>query len=96
MPRLATYLGHVSTAETYWYIQAVPELLRLATERIETVTGGVGRPRQCQGDNGGENNEESVGFHERFQGASLEDSFNESECGMRLDGLAMGFPTRGL
>jgi len=37
MPRLATYLGHVSTAETYWYIQAVPELLRLATERLETT-----------------------------------------------------------
>jgi integrase len=35
MPRLATYLGHVSTVETYWYIQAVPELLRLATERLE-------------------------------------------------------------
>jgi integrase len=40
MPRLATYLGHVSTAETYWYIQAVPQLLRLATERLETVAHG--------------------------------------------------------
>ena len=37
MPRLATYLGHVSTTETYWYIQAVPELLRLATERLESA-----------------------------------------------------------
>jgi hypothetical protein len=37
MPRLATYLGHVSTVETYWYIQAVPELLRLATERLESA-----------------------------------------------------------
>ncbi len=37
MPRLATYLGHVSTAESYWYIQAVPELLLLATERLETA-----------------------------------------------------------
>jgi integrase len=35
MPRLATYLGHGHIAETYWYIQAVPELLRLATERLE-------------------------------------------------------------
>lgn len=35
MPRLATYLGHCSTVETYWYIQAVPELLQLATERLE-------------------------------------------------------------
>ena len=40
MPRLATYLGHVSTVETYWYIQAVPELLQLATERLETVARG--------------------------------------------------------
>jgi integrase len=35
IPRLATYLGHVGVASTYWYIQAVPELLRLATERLE-------------------------------------------------------------
>lgn len=40
MPRLATYLGHVSTVETYWYIQAVPELLQLATERLETTARG--------------------------------------------------------
>ena len=40
MPRLATYLGHVRVAETYWYIQAVPELLRLATERLEAAAHG--------------------------------------------------------
>jgi integrase/recombinase XerD len=40
MPRLATYLGHVCMAETYWYIQAVPELLRLATERLEAAARG--------------------------------------------------------
>ena len=40
MPRLATYLGHVHVAETYWYIQAVPELLRLATERLEATARG--------------------------------------------------------
>jgi len=40
IPRLATYLGHVRIAETYWYIQAVPELLRLATERLEAVARG--------------------------------------------------------
>lgn len=40
MPRLATYLGHVSTVETYWYIQAVPELLQLATERLEAAPRG--------------------------------------------------------
>jgi len=42
MPRLATYLGHVSTIETYWYIQAVPELLLLATKRLETAARGDG------------------------------------------------------
>jgi integrase len=40
MPRLATYLGHSSTAHTYWYIQAVPDLLLLATERMEAVARG--------------------------------------------------------
>jgi len=40
MPRLATYLGHGHIAETYWYIQAVPELLRLATERLERAARG--------------------------------------------------------
>jgi integrase len=40
MPSLSTYLGHVGTVETYWYIQAVPELLQLATERLETAASG--------------------------------------------------------
>lgn len=40
VPRLATYLGHVRVADTYWYIQAVPHLLRLATERLEAAAGG--------------------------------------------------------
>lgn len=31
---LATYLGHVDIAHTYWYLEAVPELLQLATERL--------------------------------------------------------------
>jgi integrase/recombinase XerD len=43
MPRLATYLGHVGMAETYWYIQAVPELLRLATEFLEAAARGERR-----------------------------------------------------
>jgi hypothetical protein len=34
MPGLATYLGHVDTVHTYWYVQAIPELLQLATERL--------------------------------------------------------------
>lgn len=32
MPKLATYLGHASVACTYWYIEAVPELLQLAMQ----------------------------------------------------------------
>ena len=33
IPKLATYLGHVHVNDTYWYLEAVPELLQLATER---------------------------------------------------------------
>ena len=33
IPKLATYLGHKSPKEVYWYLQAVPELLKLAMER---------------------------------------------------------------
>ncbi len=34
IPKLATYLGHVEVGLTYWYIEAVPELLQLACERL--------------------------------------------------------------
>lgn len=34
LPRLATYLGHAHVNDTYWYVEAVPELLELATERL--------------------------------------------------------------
>jgi integrase len=34
IPKLATYLGHVHANETYWYLEAVPELLELATQRL--------------------------------------------------------------
>jgi integrase len=34
LPLLATYLGHVHVHDTYWYLEAVPELLQLATERL--------------------------------------------------------------
>lgn len=33
LPKLSTFLGHVHVADTYWYIEAVPELLQLATDR---------------------------------------------------------------
>lgn len=34
IPKLATYLGHAHMHTTYWYIEGVPELLELATQRI--------------------------------------------------------------
>lgn len=33
--KLVTYLGHTTVANTYWYIEAVPELLELASQRAE-------------------------------------------------------------
>jgi integrase/recombinase XerD len=36
VPKLATYLGHVHVNETYWYLEAVPELLELAAHRLES------------------------------------------------------------
>lgn len=35
LPVLSTYLGHSSPEATYWYLQAVPELLGLAAARLE-------------------------------------------------------------
>jgi integrase len=43
LPVLATYLGHVHVHDTYWYLEAVPELLQLATERL-TAAGKAGAP----------------------------------------------------
>jgi integrase/recombinase XerD len=34
LPKLSTYLGHVHVNHTYWYVEAVPELLQLATNRL--------------------------------------------------------------
>ena len=35
LPVLATYLGHTKVSDTYWYLSAVPELMRLAMERLD-------------------------------------------------------------
>jgi integrase len=35
LPRLSTYLGHVSPSSTYWYLSATPELLDSAGARLE-------------------------------------------------------------
>jgi integrase/recombinase XerD len=37
MPLLSTYLGHVDPASTYWYLEAVPELLELVSRRLEQL-----------------------------------------------------------
>jgi integrase/recombinase XerD len=42
LPELSIYLGHVRPLETYWYLTATPELLRLASDRFEAyVEKGV-------------------------------------------------------
>jgi integrase/recombinase XerD len=35
LPELATYLGHVHVRDSYWYLSATPELLQLATLRLQ-------------------------------------------------------------
>ncbi|MGB0094505.1 MAG: tyrosine-type recombinase/integrase [Solirubrobacteraceae bacterium] len=37
MPQLSTFLGHVDPASTYWYLQAVPELLAMISDRLEQL-----------------------------------------------------------
>ena len=39
MPLLSTFLGHSNPENTYWYLSAVPELLSLASERLERAEG---------------------------------------------------------
>jgi len=41
MPVLSTYLGHVSPESTYWYLQSVPELQALVSERLERIPEGL-------------------------------------------------------
>ena len=43
MIRLTTYLGHGSPANTYWYLEAVPELLGLAMARATSDDEEAGR-----------------------------------------------------
>jgi integrase/recombinase XerD len=35
LPVLSTYMGHTKITDTYWYLEAIPELLRLALTRVE-------------------------------------------------------------
>lgn len=40
VPLIATWLGHSDPAHTYWYLQAAPELLALAGQRLDAHLGG--------------------------------------------------------
>lgn len=40
MIKLTTWLGHASPANTYWYLEAVPELLELASARMTRAAEG--------------------------------------------------------
>lgn len=40
LPKLSTYLGHVSPESTFWYLQAVPELLELAASDLDQLLEG--------------------------------------------------------
>jgi integrase len=37
MPLLSTFLGHTQPESTYWYLQAVPELMALISSRLERL-----------------------------------------------------------
>ncbi len=41
LPELSTYLGHAHVRDTYWYLSATPELLKLATARLERGQKGA-------------------------------------------------------
>jgi integrase/recombinase XerD len=36
---LSTYLGHISPADTYWYLSASPQLMELAAQRLQARLG---------------------------------------------------------
>jgi integrase/recombinase XerD len=37
---LSTYLGHLNPAYTYWYLQAVPELMTVLGDRVDRYLNG--------------------------------------------------------
>ena len=37
IPRLATWLGHAHVSDTYWYLTATPELMRIAARRLDRI-----------------------------------------------------------
>jgi integrase len=45
MLALTTYLGHTHIADTYWYLQATPRLMRDIADRVRSVFGSDGGRR---------------------------------------------------
>jgi integrase len=41
LPVLSTYVGHAQPGSTYWYITITPELMGLASERLDRYMGGL-------------------------------------------------------
>ncbi|MGO9962731.1 MAG: tyrosine-type recombinase/integrase [Acidimicrobiales bacterium] len=37
LPLLSTFLGHVDPSDTYWYLEAAPQLLALAAKRLDDI-----------------------------------------------------------
>ncbi|MFV0644899.1 MAG: tyrosine-type recombinase/integrase [Sphingomonadaceae bacterium] len=42
MLALSTYVGHANVADTYWYLEGIPELMAIAGSRFEGSTGREG------------------------------------------------------
>jgi hypothetical protein len=45
LPVLSAYLGHVHVADTQWYLDGSPELMREAMRRLEHCLGGPAMTR---------------------------------------------------
>lgn len=41
LPVLSTYMGHAQPGSTYWYMTITPELMSLASERLDQYMGGL-------------------------------------------------------
>lgn len=41
LPALSAYLGHVNPTNTYWYLEAVPQLMRVVADRLERSRDGA-------------------------------------------------------
>lgn len=42
IPYLSACLGHRHIKDTYWYLSAVPELMQLVADRLQSIQGGLG------------------------------------------------------